>query len=64
MTSPHIKMDVAFPRMIAGIQVGKSCKEWTRISGIRMEVNVIDEVAGQVKNKAKSGYDQRKLHIS
>jgi hypothetical protein len=58
MAPPHIKMNIAFPRMISGIQVGESCEERARIVGIRMKVNVIEEVTGQIKKEAESGYGQ------
>lgn len=37
MTSPHINVDVAFPRMVGGIKVGDLCQQGTGVLAQGME---------------------------
>lgn len=51
MASPHVEVDIAFPGMVASIQVCELCEERAGILGIWVEVNTVDEVGNKVNKE-------------
>ena len=54
---PHVEMNIAFPCVVASIEIGELGKERAGVLGIRMEINVVDEVDHKVykENNSKIG---------